>query len=82
MKDGNCVPCSANQSYDALQGRCICVSTAFEADDGSCVECPKKMAYIKGKCDCIFNYYFNSVEGRCKKCIRDTDGPKCRRIVF
>lgn len=79
--NGACVPCGTNQVYDSASNLCVCKLGTFKSESGSCISCPAKMAYINGNCECIFNYFESSV-GVCSRCLRESDGPKCRRNVF
>ena len=80
-RNGRCVSCGTNKVYDPVYKICVCELGSFKADDGSCVKCAPKMAYINGQCQCIYNYFEES-PGICKRCLRETDGPRCRRNVF
>lgn len=73
--------CEDLKVFDSISGLCVCQAGTFKADDGSCVKCPVKMSYVRGKCECIFNY-FESSPSVCSRCLKETDGPKCRRNNF
>lgn len=75
--NGTCQNCASNEVYDDVLKICVCVSGAFKNSKSVCVKCAAKMALFEDKCECIFNYYESS--GVCKRCIRETDGPKCKR---
>ena len=69
-----------NEIYDDLTKSCVCKDGTYERSDGSCVGCPPKMILINDSCECAFNYYEDA--GVCKRCRRETDGPKCKRNLY
>ena len=79
--DGACANCGENMEYDEIEKKCVCKPNTFETETMECVVCPRKLVYEDGGCECIFNYFLNS-SGNCEKCVRDSDGPKCRRIIL
>lgn len=78
MINGQCQLCGVNQVYDNIYKTCQCASGTFKNDYGVCIQCPPKMALLNNSCECIFNY-FEVSPGVCQRCLRDTDGPKCKR---
>lgn len=76
--NGTCQNCTSNEVYNDLLKVCVCVSGTFKNSKSTCVKCAAKMALFEDQCQCIFNYY-ESNPGVCKRCVRETDGPKCKR---
>lgn len=73
--------CGENQVYDEVFRVCVCSNGAYKKEDGSCITCPAKMVLVDDSCECIYNY-FEASPGVCRPCVRETDGPNCKRNIF